>query len=283
MPWITGQQLQGGKYVIEKVLGQGGFGITYKALEVDLERTVVIKTLREDRSDDIDIKRFKEEAKTLAGLSQKLHRHIVTVFTWFQEGDIYCLVMEFVSGENIFKVVERRGALPEIEIVPLIRQIGEALIVVHKVGVIHRDAHPGNIMLLSDDKGNYDQAVLIDFGIAKKVVPLTQSSVNKHGHKNFAPYEQIYNGSRHPTVDVYALTATLYYAVTGQAPTNSLARKLENIPLKPPKEIIPSISNQLNQAILKGMALEAKDRPQSIQAWLAMLQPFEPVKPLLNL
>lgn len=278
MPWITGQQLQGGKYVIEKVLGQGGFGITYKALQVELNRPVVIKIPNEFLSHDPEyekyVERFIKEGRILARLTQEPHPHIVGVIDLFQEGNTHCLVMEFVEGENLFEAIKRRGALPESEIMRCISQIGEALVKVHQAGLVHRDAHPGNIMLRKNG-----QAVLIDFGIAKELLPQTLSSTGNIGNRGFAPYEQMTRGSREPTVDVYCLAATLYYAVTGQPPTNSLARKLENIPLKPPKQLTPNISNQLNQAILKGMALEAKDRPQSMQVWLTMLEAPKPTPP----
>ncbi|NEU81138.1 serine/threonine-protein kinase, partial [Nostoc sp. UIC 10630] len=271
MPWTTGQRLQGGKYVIDKVLGQGGFGITYKALHIELNRTVVIKTPNEYLSHDPEfekyIERFIQEGRTLARLSQHPHPHIVGVIDLFRENSIHCLVMDFIPGENLFQVVRRRGALPEVEIVPCIRQIGEALMVVHQAGLVHRDAHPGNIMLRSNGK-----AVLIDFGIAKELVPKTLSSTSNAGNHGFAPYEQMTRGSREPTVDVYCLAAALYYGVTGQPPTTSLARKLDNSSLTPPRQINPKISEQLNQAILKGMALEAKDRPESMYVWLAMLE-----------
>ncbi|MEA5579119.1 serine/threonine protein kinase [Anabaena sp. UHCC 0451] len=270
MAWAIGQVLKSGDYVIEQILGQGGFGITYKALQVNLNRPVVIKTpnefLHHDPEYDKYIERFKSEGQILAHLSQDPHPHIVGVIELFQEDNIYCLVMEFVPGENLFQLVKRRGALPAAEIVPCIRQIAEALIVVHQSGLVHRDAHPGNIMLRSNSK-----AVLIDFGIAKQIIPTTQSSTDKAAHERFAPYEQRYKGSRDPRVDIYCLAATLYYALTSQNPTNSLARKLGNERLIPPQEIIPSISNKLNEAILIGMALEAKDRPQTMQLWLEML------------
>ena len=278
MPWTVGERLQAGKYVIDKVLGQGGFGITYKALHVELNRTVVIKTPNEYLSHDSEyekyIERFIQEGRILARLSQDPHPHIVGVIDLFKEGAIHCLVMDFVPGENLFQVVRRRGALPEAEIVPCIRQIGEALVVVHQAGLVHRDAHPGNIMLRS-----HNRAVLIDFGIAKELVPNTLSSTGNAGNHGFAPYEQMTRGSREPTVDVYCLAATLYYGVTVQRPTTSLARKLNNTSLTPPRQINPSISDQLNQAILKGMALEAKDRPQSMQVWLAMLEAPKAIPP----
>ena len=270
MTWRIGQELQGGKYVIEQILGQGGFGITYRALQVNLNRPVVIKTpneyLNHDPEYDKYIEKFIAEGQTLARLSQDPHPHIVGVIELFQEGNTHCLVMEFIPGENLFQAVKRRGALPEAEIVICIRQIGEALMVVHQAGLVHRDAHPGNIMLRNNGK-----AVLIDFGIAKQIIPATQSSTDKSAHERFAPYEQRYRGSRDPRVDIYCLAASLYYGITGQNPTNSLARKLDNEPLIPPQKIISSISDELNRGILNGMALEAKDRPQSMQSWLEIL------------
>jgi serine/threonine protein kinase len=278
MPWTAGERLQGGKYVIEKELGSGGFGITYKALHVELNQTVVIKTPIDTLSRDPEyekyIERFIKEGQILARLSEHLNSQIVGVIDLFKEGSTHCLVMDFVPGENLFQAVRRRGALPEAEIVPCIRQIGEALMVVHQAGLVHRDAHPGNIMLPSNGK-----AVLIDFGIAKELVPKTLTSKGYAGNPGFAPYEQRHRGSREPTVDVYCLAATLYYAVTGQSPTPSLARKLDNVSLTPPKQIIPGLSDPLNQAILKGMALEAEDRPQSMQLWLAMLKASKATPP----
>jgi tRNA A-37 threonylcarbamoyl transferase component Bud32 len=278
MVWVAGQQLQNGKYQIETVLGKGGFGITYKALQFPLEQQVVIKTLNESyrRKPDYDkyVERFIKEGQILARLSEDPHPNIVGVIDLFQEGEIYCLVMDYIDGETLFDLVKRRGALPETEILECFRQIGEALTVVHKAGLVHRDAHPGNIMLRPNGK-----AVLIDFGIAGELLPATETSIKPY-NRGFAPYEQR-NGDRNPTVDVYCLSATLYYAVTGQKPATALDRKLNNVHLIPPQEIVPSISDKLNTAILKGMALEAKNRPQTIPALLNLLGVSPSVKPLV--
>lgn len=271
MVWATGTQLQSGKYIIEAILGQGGFGITYKALHVPLEHQVVIKTpnehLKHDPEYDKYVTRFIQEGQILARLSRDPHPHIVGVRDLFTEDETHCLVMDFVPGENLFELVKRRGAVPEAEAVRYVRQIGEALTVVHQAGLVHRDAHPGNIMLR-----NNGRAVLIDFGIAKELIPSTQSSTGYAGNQGFAPYEQMYRGSREPNVDVYCLAATLYYAVTGQRPPSSLDRKLDNAPLNPPRQLKPSISNRLSEGIITGMALEAKDRPQSMLEWLRLLE-----------
>ncbi|MDB9449011.1 serine/threonine protein kinase [Dolichospermum circinale] len=174
MTWVTGQKLQNGKYIIQQILGQGGFGITYKALQVNLKRSVVIKTpneyLQHDPDYDKYIEKFIAEGQILAELSKDPHFHIVGVIELFQEGNTHCLVMEFIPGENLFQIIKGKGALPETEIVTYIRQIGEALIKVHEAGLVHRDAHPGNIMIRNNSK-----AVLIDFGIAKQIIPATQS------------------------------------------------------------------------------------------------------------
>lgn len=281
MVWTEGQKIQGGKYVIEEVLGQGGFGITYKALHVELNQHIVIKSLKESLKSNPNYDKYKdqflEEGRLLAQLSADYHPNIVQVHDLFMEGETYCLVMNFISEINLLQLVEQRGALPEEKAVNCIRQIGEALAVAHHAGWVHRDCHPKNILLQRNG-----QAVLIDFGIASKIVPNVQNaagdddkeefSVTHAYNKAFAPPEQRKGkGDREPTVDVYCLAATLYYVVTGQYPATSYDRIILNVPLIEPKQYIPSISRKLNQAILKGMELEPKDRPQSMQAWLKFL------------
>ncbi|MDJ0617482.1 MAG: bifunctional serine/threonine-protein kinase/formylglycine-generating enzyme family protein [Calothrix sp. MO_192.B10] len=268
MVWASGQQLQGGKYVIEQVLGQGGFGITYKARHSILNNFVVIKTPNESLKNDPEyasyIKRFINEGQRLERLSQTQHPNIVRVRDLFHEGGVYCLVMDFVQGESLFNLVQRRGALPIEEALQYITQIGDALKVVHQAGLVHRDAHPGNMMIQQDGK-----AVLIDFGIAGETMPTTVSS-RFFGNPGFAPHEQM-RGDRKPYVDVYSLAASLYYAITGKRPTESFQRKAYNMPLVSPQEHNSSISHELNQAILKGMELEPENRPQTMQSWLELL------------
>jgi serine/threonine protein kinase len=170
--------------------------------------------------------------------------------------------MDFVPGESLESLVRRRGALPQEEAIEYVRQIGAALTIVHKANLVHRDAHPGNIMVQNDGK-----AVLIDFGIAADLALNVNTS--KHpANRAFAPPEQL-EGSGEPTVDIYTLTASLYYAVTGQIPSRQLqGNKLK---LVPPKQFA-NISDDLNQAILKGMELDARKRPQSVQEWLKLLE-----------
>ncbi len=267
MTWQNGDCLQNGKYLILEELGEGGFGITYKAKHTHLNQIVVIKTPNDDLKNDSNyprfVERFIEEGRKLASLSEKKHPHIVRATDLFFEGTLPCLAMDFVEGKNLFKIVER-NPLSEAKALEYIRQIGDALCVVHGVGMVHRDAHPANIMVKPD--GN---AVLIDFGLAADVAAAIPSSRHP-ANRAFAPYEQE-TGNGLPTVDVYTLAATLYFIVTRRPPTTAFDRKFNKLALPEPKSFNSNISKELNSAILKGMQLEARNRPQSMRAWLDLL------------
>ncbi|MDJ0658946.1 MAG: serine/threonine-protein kinase [Crocosphaera sp.] len=277
MVWQTGQKLQRGKYQIIKVLGRGGFGITYHARHIPLNTEVVIKTPDLLQKKDIEyeqyVQQFQDEAQRLAKFSAKPHPHIVKVRDYFLEDTLPCLVMDFIRGQTLMEIIKTQGPLSEAQCLIYIRQISKALQTIHKAKMVHRDAHPGNIMIQDG------QAILIDFGIAKNIIPATHSVTDKAANPSFAPYEQIYRGSkeRQYTIDVYTLAATFYYAVTGERPTPSMERKLnDKSVLIPPKQINGQLSEHINEAILKGMALEKEDRPQSISAWLGLLATLQP-------
>lgn len=273
--WTPGQRLRNRPYQIENLLGQGGFGLTYKARHLQLNHLVVIKTPNSSLQNDPEypnfLQRFIKEGQILARLSEKAHPSIVRVNDLFEEDHLHCLVMDLIIGESLFDSVQKRGILPETEAVEIISQIGDALTLVHQMGMVHRDAHPGNIMLR---KGT--PAVLIDFGIAGEIVP-TVLSYDHPANKSFAPYEQHLDGNREPTVDIYCLAASLYYALTGQLPTNSLKRKLQNIPLISPNQHNSKISDLVNYAVIKGLSLEANERPQTMQIFLALMQRKPPI------
>ncbi|TRU09545.1 MAG: serine/threonine protein kinase [Microcystis sp. Msp_OC_L_20101000_S702] len=281
MVWQAGQLLHNGKYEILEVLGRGGFGLTYKARHRQLTMEVVIKTpdilQKRDTEYEDYVRQFEAEGRKLAKFSQTPHAHIVRISDFFTEGQVPCLVMDFIQGQTLMERVKTQGKLSEAECLKYIRQIGSALEVVHQAGMVHRDAHPGNIMI--QPNGN---AILIDFGIAKEIIPAGSSSTDYAANPSFAPYEQVYKGSkanRQPSVDIYALAASFYYAVTGQKPTPSMERRLENRPLTSPKEINRNLSDHLNKAITLGMALEKENRPQSMSDWLQQLElPPPPVE-----
>lgn len=280
MFWQDGQLIYNGKYKIEKQLGGGGFALTYQAMHTKLNRRVVIKTPNISVQRDPDypkyVERFKKEAQMLAMCCTDSHPHIVQVFDFFiEENGRYCLEMQYIAGESLWEYVQRQGKLPETEAIKYIHQMGLALVEVHKKGVFHLDVTPPNIMLnFNSGIPNSGKAVLIDFGIAGDISPPSTLS-RSFGNKVFAPYELTRKGIRHPTVDIYCLAGSLYYAITGQRPTNSFDRKYDREELVPPKQLVFSLSDAVNEAILQGMALEAKDRPQTMEEWLNLLPTSE--------
>lgn len=184
-----------------------------------------------------------------------------------QEGALWCMVMEYIDGEDLANLVENQGALSEAQALRYIQQIGEALTVVHNNGLLHRDIKPQNIMLRS---GN-SQAVLIDFGIARDFTPNLTKTHTQILSDGFAPIEQYdKRAKRGAYSDVYALAATLYAILTKEVPTMSPVRAI-GTPLVEPKEINSSISERVNQAIIKGMEIKPENRPKSIEDWLKLL------------
>jgi formylglycine-generating enzyme required for sulfatase activity len=214
------------------------------------------------------VERFKKEGQILAQFVSNHQSAIVRVSDLFEEEGIHCLVMDLIVGESLWDIVQKKGALSEEKAVPIIRQIGEALIIVHQAGIIHRDAHPGNILLR-----NNGAAVLIDFGIAAEILPTGCVNSSMHpAHQVFAPYEQFVEGSGKPTVDVYCLASSLYYVITGIVPTPAWNRKLDNASLDAPKQLVTTISDRVNNTILRGMAIEPENRYQTMQEFVESFQ-----------
>jgi serine/threonine protein kinase len=271
MVWKPGQPLFGGRYIIESKLGEGGIGITYLARNQRNELRV-IKTLKEEilnhpvwkQHRDKLRQDFRDEAVRLAVCR---HPHVVEVETIFDEGKFPCMVMEYVEGEDLGKRLGRMRLLSEAEALLYIRQIGDALTVIHNKGLLHRDLKPRNIMLRSGKS----EAVLIDFGIARDFIPNVVQKHTVHRTPGFAPPEQ-YDlvAPRGEFIDIYALAATLYNLLTGVVPTSAEDRR-NNIPLQPPRHFNSNISDRVNQAIMHGMDLQANYRPQSVQEWLNLL------------
>ncbi|MEG3989608.1 serine/threonine-protein kinase [Microcoleus sp. S28C3] len=267
MVWTPGQRLNGDRYIIEGKLGEGGFGATYLAQKAQNRQRVVIKTLKDDLLSDPNFgwyrDKFRDEALLL---SLCKHPNIVQIDNYFIDGDLPCIAMEYVAGKDLWNLVEKRGILWETEALNYIRQVAEAVIVVHEKGLLHRDIKPQNIMV----RDNFD-AVLIDFGLARGFIPDRTQQMTLGLTHGFAPPEQYGEIGRFAEyTDVYALAATLYYLLTKTPPTPAFMRAL-NCPLKPSFQINPNISDGVHRAIMKGMEMDATKRPQSVQKWLAML------------
>lgn len=282
-----------GKYLIGKVIGEGGFGITYLAFDLNLQISLAIKEYfpsslvtrdtiggktenvsllkRENASVyQRGLESFTDEAKNLAKFNDR--EGIVSVTNFFFENGTGYLVMEYVSGKSLKEVLEQRKTiLSEQETLELMRPLLNSLIQVHRSGIIHRDISPDNIMLSDTGK-----VVLIDFGAARMSTGAetrTLTIVLKHG---YAPVEQYQTkGHQGPFTDVYAVCATMYYMMSGQKPEAATDRVREDT-LKTLEQLsreIPgmSVSSGVSQAIAKGLAVRAENRYQNIESLMADL------------
>lgn len=276
--WQPGKSLQNGQYRISKTLAEGGIDITYTAKEKN-EKSVVIKTLNELTQCEPEFNKYQQDFRDEAErLSQFQHPNIARHIKLFQESGLWCVVMEYVEGEDLASLLKRQGRLPETEALSYIEQIGSALTACHQRGILHRDVKPQNII----KRANKSEVVLIDFGIAREFVVDVPQSNTQCRTNGFAPPEQ-HDIREQPgnCSDVYALAATLYMLLTNHEPTPATQRRVSSNPpgmfekdsLKPPKDINPNISETVNRAVLKGMALDPKKRPQTVKDWLALLQP----------
>ncbi|MDM9384145.1 serine/threonine-protein kinase [Chlorogloeopsis sp. ULAP01] len=265
---LAGTTLQGGKYTLNQEIGRGGFGITFKATHHYLNQAVVIKTLNEKLRQHPDFakfeRQFQDEARRLATC---IHPNIVRVSDFFIEAGLPYMVMEYIPGETLGEAyVLPVIPLPEATAIHYIRQIGAALQVVHHNGLLHRDVKPDNIIL----RQGTQEVVLIDFGIAREFnsgVRQTHTGIVSEG---YSPIEQyLSQAPRSPATDVYGLAATLYSLLTGLVPMSALLRDREQMPT--PRELQPHLSAAVNQAVMRGMAIEAKFRPQTVEDWLKLL------------
>jgi len=267
MSTLIGKSLQEGKYTLEQELGRGGFGITFKATHHYLGQTVVIKTLNESWSQHPDfeqlLQNFQAEARRLALC---VHPNIVRVSDFFTEAGLPYMVMDYIPGQTLAEVVFPHHPLPEAIALRYVRQIGGALKVVHQNGLLHRDVKPQNIVLHEKTQ----QAVLIDFGIAREFTPdVTQTHTNLIS-PGYAPVEQyLPQQKRTPATDVYGLAATLYALLTAQTPVAAILRDRQ--PMPEPRQLQPRLSKAVNQAVMRGMAIEPQHRPAEIETWLALL------------
>ena len=264
---LVGKTLQGGKYTLEQELGRGGYGVTFKATHRYLGQSVVIKTLNESLHLNPNFaqfqRQFQNEAKRLALC---IHPNIVRVIDFFHEAGMPYLVMDYIPGQTLKAVVFPEQPLSEEIAIHYIRQIGSALKVVHDRGLLHRDVKPENIIL----RQGTHEVLLIDFGIAREFTPgLTQTHTSLVS-EGYAPIEQyLEKVKRTSATDVYALAATLYTLLTARVPTPAVLRDRQ--PMPEPRELQPHLSAAVNFAVMRGMALDAQYRADTVDEWLSTL------------
>lgn len=276
--------LQGGKYRIVRFINSGGFGCTYEAEHVMLEKRVAIKEFfvkdfcnRDETTAHVTVgtvskkglveklrRKFVEEAKALCRLQ---HPGIVRVSDVFEENGTAYFVMDYIDGRSLSEVVKQEGPLSEARALKYIRQAAEALQYVHGHNRLHLDIKPGNIMV---DDGN-DQAVLIDFGASKQYDEQDGENVSTLLGKTpgYAPLEQMGNDVVKflPATDIYALGATFYKLLTGITPLSAHLLASGEV-LKP---LPAAVSASTGRAITAAMELNKNKRPQTMREFFALL------------
>ena len=265
----AGARLQGGRYVIKKVLGQGGMGAALLATDIRLDnKAVVIKELISDNVDQTelqeDVRNFKREVATLAHIDHPL---VPNVTDHFQEGKRYFMVQEYIEGENLEEQIEHiRQPLKEREVLICASQILDILDYLSQQTppLVHRDIKPANIIIGSRDK----RAHLVDFGIARaEVVRNAQrKQTSALGTPGYAPPEQ-YQGNADPRSDLYALAATMHHLLTNRDPRD---HPPFNYP--PVRTFNPQLSPETEQVLIRALN---NDRNQRYQSAVAMKQDID--------
>ena len=259
---LVGKTL-GKRYEIIEEVGIGGMASVYKARCNLLNRFVAIKVLKDEFAKDAEfVKRFRAEAQSAASLT---HPNIVSVYDVGEEDGINYIVMELLEGDTLKDYVEKNGKLSNEVTLKFASQIASALEAAHSAKIIHRDIKPQNIVLAN----NNTIAKVTDFGIAKMSSKDTiTSSASTIGSVHYFSPEHAKGCYTDEKSDIYSLGVVMYEMATGVLPFNAdspvtvALKQIQEEPV-PPKEIIPSISNRLNDIILKAMAKNTSERYQT--------------------
>ena len=271
------------EYELVRVLGHGGFGITYLGHDHHLDKAVAIKeylpndlALRGDNhsvlprstQDTADyewgLERFLGEAQVLARFD---HRHIIKVYRFFRAQGTGYIVMEYAEGETLSKLLQRQGTLTEAGLRQILFPLLDGLEAVHQAGFLHRDITPGNVVIRDDGS-----PVLIDFGAARQAVAGKSRSVTAIITPGYAPIEQYSTkGHQGPWTDIYGLGAVCYRCLAGTQPDDAVER-IRKDPLVPAAERCRGkVSVSLLAAIDRALCVDEGERPQTISAWRSAL------------
>jgi serine/threonine protein kinase len=275
------------QYRFQSVLGVGGFGITYRAVDERLRRPVAVKEYlpnafairvggtevrpRSPTEQDMfswGLKRFLDEARTLAALNEV--PHIVHVYDFLEANGTGYMVMELIDGEALDKVLARVGKVPPQAVMPLLPALLRGMEAVHRAGYLHRDIKPGNVLIRRSG-----EPVLVDFGAARMSLGQRTQVMTSIYSPGYAPPEQYALGEeagrQGAWSDIYAMAATFYHVITGAAPPDAMRRLVKD-------NYVPLVQRAAGQfapgflaAVDAALSLSSERRPQSIAAWNQML------------
>ena len=292
---VPGTMLKG-RFIIGTAIGHGGFGITYIGWDTILEQRVAIKeyfpsefstrmpgvptvmVFEGEKKEQFDAgkNKFLEEARHLAKFQNE--PGVVRVFDVFEENETAYIIMEFLEGQTLKKILERDGRIGEDEAVRLLLPVMKSLEAVHEEGLLHRDIAPDNIFITNDGESK-----LIDFGASRYATTSHSRSITVIIKPGYSPEEQYRSrGDQGPHTDVYALAATLYRMITGQTPPDAMERrslieKKNRDPLKPLHKYDKKISQVRENAILNALNAAIEDRTPTVRRFMEDLSSEKPV------
>ena len=286
------------RYVVGKVLGYGGFGVTYVGWDGRLRQKVAIKeyfptefstrmpgktmlTLSNDQKKreqfESGLVKFVEEAKRLAKFQNT--PGIVKIFDAFKENDTAYIIMEYLEGETLTEMLDRVGTIDEDQAVNMLMPVMKSLETVHKTGIIHRDIAPDNIFITKNG-----EVKLIDFGASRYATTSHSRSITVIIKPGYSPEEQYRSrGDQGPHTDVYALAATLYKMITGVVPPDALERRTScetkrRDLIRLPHLLNKKVSKNIENALLNALNVRIEDRTPDIESFIEELKADPPVK-----
>ncbi len=277
-------KLMAGRFRLTQLIGEGGMGRVYKAHQESLKRDCAVKIIRGHRLQDPEeseqaLKDFKKEAWIASRIN---HPHIVTIYdsgTYDDGGSNqqqFYLAMEYIEGETLKTVVEKQGPFPLERAMTIVNQLGEALIALHQANILHRDLKPANVMLVRR-RDQQDEVKLMDFGIAKSLMPSSDYSSTSIGIIKGTPAymspEQVSGEVLDPRSDVYSFALMVYEMLTGRLPFESkapqklLSDRLTRDPI-PLRWFHQGISPQIERVVMAALARDRKARTPTIRDFL---------------
>jgi serine/threonine-protein kinase len=261
------------RYELEQKIGEGGMARVYRSRDLRLNRQVAIKVLHEHYAADVTfLQRFHHEAQAAAGLR---HPCIVNVYDVGQDGDTHYIVMEYVEGSDLKSLILRNGLLPIDHAVAIAEDVAEGLEAAHRLGMVHRDVKPQNILVSPSG-----EVKITDFGIAKSSLStaLTETGVT-FGTADYLSPEQARGFAATPRSDIYALGVTLYEMLTGRLPftgENAVAVAMQHVSVEPPppRMFNAQIPPRLEELVLVALRKNPDERPASAREFAQMLRTY---------
>ncbi|WP_273842733.1 protein kinase domain-containing protein [Rubrobacter calidifluminis] len=262
-----------GRYRVQSTLGSGGMAVVYRAEDTVLGRLVALKTLREAYAEDATFRvRFRQEARAMASLD---HENIVRIYDIYRDGQLPFIVAEYVDGNDVGKLIERRGRLSEQHAKNIAVQVLRALSYAHARGIIHRDIKPQNVLSTWDGR-----VKVADFGIARMLEEEGAESGEIVGSARYMSPEQLRGEEATPRSDIYAVGVLLYHCLVGRPPFNGSLKKIMRDqlrkPPRPPRQMNRKISAHMEAVILKALSKDPSDRYASAEQMLRDLEEERP-------